>query len=284
MKTQAPRRGKTADQARPSKTGASIRFGRPQPTNEIKPSQIHELRMKTLQVQNQTKMQKSQLNRLKNKIANKTEAINRTVNRKSEDRDSKNVHQITIAQLQRSIEAAENTIESLQTELEEAQFDDRTAAYQELEEEVKATYLEYDRITSEIQTSREEAKKWDEKLKMTDARADPEHVTNLEMAIRQARATNAELREKWKAYQVKMHKMNVEARIAQDRDEGKNAGTTVKEAEEEGDRVAQKIDELNEELRTQQDRYHRRVDQLMEVIDSQRRRIVEHLMGRDLEE
>lgn len=284
MKTQAPRRGKTADQARPSKTGASIRFGRPQPTNEIKPSQIHELRMKTLQVQNQTKLQKTQLNRLKNKIANKTEAINRTVNRKSEDRDSKNVHQITIAQLQRSIEAAENTIESLQTELEEAQFDDRTAAYQELEEEVKATYLEYDRITSEIQTSREEAKKWDEKLKMTDARADPEHVTNLEMAIRQARATNAELREKWKAYQVKMHKMNVEARIAQDRDEGKNAGTTVKEAEEEGDRVAHKIDELNEELRCQQDRYHRRVDQLMEVIDSQRRRIVEHLMGRDLEE
>ena len=240
--------------------------------------------MKTLQIQNQTKLQKTQLNRLKNKISSKTEAINRTVNRKSEDRETANCHQIAITQLQRSIDAAENTLESLQTELEEAQFDDRTSLYQELEEEVKATYLEYDRITGEIQSSREEAKKWEEKLKATDARADPERITNMEIAVRQTKSTNSELRDKWKAYQVKMHKMNIESRIARDRDDGKSADVAVEEAKEEGEAVAEQIDRINRELTRQRTRYHRRVDELMEVIDNQRRRIVEHLMGRDLEE
>ena len=84
-RSEASKRSKISSKARGSTAVASIRFGRPQPTREIKPAQIHEMRMKTLQIQNQTKLQKTQLSRLKDKIVSKTEAINRTVNQKSED-------------------------------------------------------------------------------------------------------------------------------------------------------------------------------------------------------
>ena len=257
-----------------------VRFGRQQPTTEIKPAQIHELRVKTGQIQNQTKILKAQLARLRTKIMAKTEAINRTANNRS-DPESQPQRQNAVAQLQRSIEAAENTLESLQEELEEAQFDDRTATYQELEEEVKATYLEYDRITGEIGESRAEAKKWDEKLRATDARADPEHATNMEQNIARIKTGNAELRDKWRAYQVKIHKMNVEAKIASNRDEKKSGNAAVKEAEQEGEDLAERISRIRRELEREKERYHARVEELMEVIDDQRRKIVEHLMGRD---
>lgn len=278
-RSEASKRGKTSTKTRGSTAAASIRFGRPQPTREIKPAQIHEMRMKTLQIQNQIKLQRTQLNRLKDKITSKTEAINRTVNQKSEDTESKTIHQVTTVQLQRSIEAAENRLENIQTELEKAQYDDRTACYQEVEEELKVTFLEYDRIQGDITSSRDEARHCEDRLKATDARASQRHITDLELAIDQIKAANAALREKWNAYQIKMHKMNIETRIVKNREEGKNGDVTLKEADKEANAVVRKLEKLDDELAREEAHYHKHVEEIMEIIDNQRRRIVEHLMG-----
>jgi chromosome segregation ATPase len=290
--TAAPGRARTSDRPRNTATQSRVtasasrgtnpvllRFGRPKPTREIRPSEIHELRMQTLRIQNDIRLEQTKLNRLKARILNKTEAINRTLKQKSNDQSATG-HQTTIAQLQRSISGAENTLDQLQKEVEEASLDDRTSIYQELEEELRATYLEYERLQGSLSESKEESRRLEKELMRVDDIASTGHLNDLRESIEQTKMINKGLRSKWYAYQKKMHNMNIERRITENRQKGVILKDTLREASEEYSWDVDRLNKLADVLDAQNEDYQNKVEDLINIIDGQRRRIVEHLMNR----
>ena len=294
MKATQTKRGKTSTNAtrQSASNSTSIRLGGKPKPREIRPSEIHEYRMKTLQIQNQIKLQRTQLNRLKDKIAQKTEAINKTVSKSSEKPESSTIHDTTINQVEKSIRGAENTLETLREEYEKAQEDDRSAAYKETEEELKITYLEYDRLQGDIQSAKEEAQQSEKRLREIDQKAGSEHAAELKSIINRNRATNHSLREKWEAYQTKLLKLKIEEKIYQWKDsqnnksknnDPKNNGmqNPIAEAQDESQQIQRDTNRLKRKLDKKQMHYQKHVEELLEIIDNQRRRIVDHLMGND---
>jgi chromosome segregation ATPase len=257
-----------------------IRFGRPKPTHEVRPSEIHELRLEILKIQNESKLKQTQLNRLKERIIEKTEAINRTVKQKNGN-DTGPSPGATIAQVQRSIEAAEHAFEKVQLELKDAQYDDRTALYQEVEEELRATYLEYERLQQEVIAAREEAHSYDAQLKEVDYKASAQNAEDLNRSLAQLKGFNHALRDKWKAYHLKMEKMRIEQRISDNRKAKRHPQETVDAAAAEYDQEVEKLNSVADELDQVDAEYRQNAARLMEIIDDQRRAIVRYLMGND---
>jgi chromosome segregation ATPase len=236
--------------------------------------------MQTLRVQTEVKLQQTKLNRLKEKILNKTEAINRTLKQKANDQSATS-HQSAIVQLDRSITGARNTLEQLQEELEEASYDDRTAVYQELEEELRATFLEYERQQSDLEHEKDESRRLENELKKVDDIASMSHLNELREHIDRVKKVNTGLRAKWLAYQKKMHNMNIEIRIAENREKGLKSDETIERTTEEYERNQSRLMKLKNVLESQNEDYQKKVDELIDIIDGQRRRIVQHLMGQN---
>lgn len=296
--TSQAKRGKTSSGPNSNSNTMVKLSGKPKP-REVHPSEIHEYRMKTLQIQNQIKLQRTQLNRLKDKIAQKTEAINKTVSKSNERPESSTIHDTTTKQVEKSIRAAENTLSTLNEQKDKALEDDRYASYLETEEELKVTYLEYDRLQSDIQNAKEEAQQTEKRLREIDQRAGSEHAAELKAIINQNRETSKSLRGKWEAYQTKLLKLQIEEAIynyknpqdnknqANNKNQQKNnkqkndSPPLVLDAQKEADEIQQEINRLKNKLNKKQAHYQKHVEELIEIIDNQRRRIVDHLMGND---
>jgi chromosome segregation ATPase len=169
----------------------------------------------------------------------------------------------------------------LQIEYENAENDDRTAIYQELEEELKVTYLEYDRLQGDIQTANAEALRLENQLKAADFKVSTENLNELHRRISELQTENAEYKSKWSAYQIKMHKMAIEARIALNRKNSTPASTTVKAAADEHRRYIARLNQLATSMDAQDDSFSQHVQELAEIIDGQRRRLVKCLIGND---
>jgi chromosome segregation ATPase len=258
-------------------------FGRPKPTRDIRPSEIHEFRVSTLRIEGEIKIQQTKFNRLKERILAKNEAINRTLQQKANEQ-SATVHQTTISQLTRSITSAENTLKQLQEELQSATLDDRTALYQELDEEVRTTYLALEVQQHQLELEKQESDRLEQQLKETDRQASPENLNALREDIERTKALNRALRKKWTAYHEKMHRMNIEIRITANRNKQKTPEETMKEANEEYYSDVERLNALADGLDEQNALYQQNVEELMGIIDGQRRRIVQFLMGRKQEQ
>jgi hypothetical protein len=185
-----------------------------------------------------------------------------------------------IVQLQQSIASAENTLEHLQEEYEETSLDDRVAVYRELDEEVRETFLELERLQAEIQSARDEADRLELQLKETDKEASPEGLNGVREEIERIKGLNRSLRKKWQAYHENMHRMNIETRITANRQAEQKSEETIREADQEYHLDVGRLNELADVLDGRNAEYQRNVEELMNIIDQQRRRIVQHLMGR----
>jgi hypothetical protein len=233
--------------------------------------------MKTHRVHTELTLQQTKLNRLKEHIIQKTEAIDRTVKQKAREQ-SATAHQTAIHQLQRSVVSAENTLDALRLEVEQSSYDDRTAIYQELDEELRASYLEYERLQGDVEAAKAVAQVREEELCKTDAIASPEHLADLREQIERVKVQNRALRAKWRAYQKKMHIMRIEARIAENRQYYVSAAETIKEEAERYSTDVTRLNRLADLLDAQNGEYKGKVDELVGIINWQRRRIVQHLM------
>jgi hypothetical protein len=89
------------------------------------------------------------------------------------------------------------------------------------------------------------------------------------------------MRDKWNAYHVKMEKMKIESRIAENRRRRRPAQETVDLAAEEYDEEIDRLNAVAESLDQTDAEYRDKVERLVQIIDNQRRRIVQHLMGND---
>jgi hypothetical protein len=281
--SQSSKVGRVSQPSRSTATPApSFRFARPKPLPEVKPADIHDLRMEITRVKGETKLKQTQLNRLKEHIIDKIDAINRTVKQQNDESGPK--HGSTIGFITQSVAGAENALEKLKIELEEAIYDDRTAFYREAEEEIRATYLEFERVKAQVITSREEALCYEAKLKEVDYRACEKNAEDLNRSINGLKALNHSLREKWRAYHVKMEKMKIEARIAENRAARRPLQETIDAAPEEYNEEADQLNSLAEQLEAMDTEFQQKVERLNGIIDDQRRKIVRHLVGRDEEE
>jgi hypothetical protein len=276
--TQAGRANPADTISRPSTATRTRAVTRPTP--EIKPSQIHTLKLQTQQIQQQTVILRSQLKRTKDQINSKTSAINKTFEQSSTEANANTtIHTSTIVNIRRNIEGARNTLETLKEQIEAAEKDDRTSAVQELEEEVKITFCEYKRLERGLQDKQAEAGFYAKELEGAEFRASPGHIRELRITIDQVREQNALLREKANAYQQKIEKINIESAIVRNIQEKRPTHEVINEVELEQAETNNEINRLCAKMGEETDRYEEMVAELSDIIETMKGKIGQCLQG-----
>ena len=226
----------------------------------------------------QITMLRSQLKRTEYKITAKTSAINRTFE-KGQDRtkNSATIHANTIPNLQRNIERNKNTLETLREQIYAAENDDRTSMVEELEEELKMTYCEYQRGVRLLKEKKAENQFYDEQLGEAEFRASPQHVSDLRASIKATREENASLREKANAYQVKIEKIQIEHEIFNYHEQKMKHDRVMAKIKAETEEKNQRLQELTQELNEDQAKHQRAIAELTEIVESIKQKITEKL-------
>ena len=176
---------------------------------EIDPLSIHELRVKNMQIQHETKVLKTQLNRIKDAIHYKTKAINKTVSTSDTNTKSRGESSI-ISQLQDSIISAQETLNEMEKELERANLDDRCNVVEEIQEDLKVTYSEYMRLKDDIAMAQNETDKVSSMFNENASFCSDESVRKYQSMIRQLGDNNQILKSKADSYLNKHIRMTTD--------------------------------------------------------------------------
>jgi vacuolar-type H+-ATPase subunit I/STV1 len=262
-----------------SHLGGSIRTrASAQACQDIKPAQIHELKLQTQQIQQQTLLLRTQLRRTEIQINSKTSAINQTFEQSStEPQTSKSIHKISIPRIRRNIEGARNTLESLKEHIEAADRDDRTSAVQELEEELKMTYCEHQRLSRGLQDRRAEADLYRKQLEESQFRVSGQHIAELRASIRELRAENATLRDKANAYQAKIERMLIEEEILEYQKNRWTPPDVLDQVEADLAETNAQMNKLCEKLDAEAEKYEQTVGELKGIIEEMKKKIAQKL-------
>ena len=259
--------------------------------SDLKPAQVHELKLQTQQIKQQTKILKTQLKRTEFQISSHTNSINKTFEQSSEKPQTTTNHANTILYLKQNIEGAKHTLESLKDQVKEAENDDKTSTVEELEEELKITYCEYKRLARTLQDRKAEANHYDRELseaaaevhnfKPESSRASNQHINELKAAIRDLRSQNASLRDKSRAYQVKIEKIKIDQQIKEHQDQRVDLATTLKNIDQEKTDLNTAMDEICKELNAEADQFDQNVDELTKIIEEMKMKIINRLKEKD---
>jgi vacuolar-type H+-ATPase subunit I/STV1 len=262
--------------SRPTTSTRTKRAAPPQP--EIKPSQIHDLKLLTQQYQQQTKLLRTQLKRTQIQINAKTLTINKTFEQSGNSpTTSKTIHEHTIENLARNIEGAKNTLDKLREEIDLAERDDRTSTVEELEEDLKMTFCEYQRLVQLHQQKTIEAQYFKKELADCEYRVSNEHVGELRAVIRTTRAENASLRDKSNAYQVKLEKIRIEAEIFDNHDRNIASQDVLDQVELNRAENNRRLNELCSELNEDAEKHDQNVSELMSIVEEMKQKIADRL-------
>ena len=251
---------------------------------EIRPAQIHELKLQTQQLKQQTIILKSQLKRTEYQIGSKTTAINKTFEQSSDKpQGSGTIHAHTIQNLKRSVSGLRNTLQKLKEQIEAATNDDKTSLVEELEEELKMTYCEYQRHAKTLQDVKAEASYFDKQLEEAEFRASQPHINELKAAIKETKLENASLRDKANAYQVKLEKIDIEAEIQSYQQKRVPAQKVMDQLEINRAEQNQRMKELCDELNAEQEQHEKNVAELTDIIEEMKEKISQKLQERQNE-
>lgn len=251
--------------------------------HEIKPSDIHELRMRTTQIQQQTRLMKTQLNRIKDRISSTTKQINRTVSN-SKETSKVDSHQTAIKNIKMSIAAAEATIKDLDKQIKDCQEDDKSALVEELQEELKVAYCEYQRLKDTINNTEAESEETRKKFVEADAKTSKFHTNELNMSISQLKEANRALKEKIVAYNKKMERNKIEKIINERNKIGLTYEYYMKEINDTKRYRTEKYNMIAEELNKEMDDFDQKVEELNAIINEQRSKIIAYLTGKNQKE
>lgn len=250
---------------------------------DLKPAQVHELKLQTQQIRQQTKILRTQLKRTEFQISSHTNSINKTFEQSSEKPQTTN-HANTILYLKQNIEGAQNTLDSLKVQVKEAENDDKTSTVEELEEELKITYCEYKRLARTLQDRKAEANHYDRELSEAETRASNQHINELKAAIRDIRSQNASLRDKSRAYQVKIEKIRIDQEIKKHQDEKVDLKTTENNIELERTDLNARMNDICNELNAEAEQHDKNVAELTEIIEEMKMKIIKRLNEKDDEQ
>lgn len=252
-------------------------------SQDLKPAQIHQLKLQTQQIKHQTKVLRTQLKRTEFKISSHTNSINKTFEQSSEKPPAIANHANTIVYLKQNLDGAQNTLDTLKEQVKEAENDDKSSLVDELEEELKITYCEYRRLVRDLQEKKSEANHYDRQLNEVEYRASNQHISELKAAIRDIRAQNSGLRDKAQAYQVKIEKIKIEQNIKKHQDEKVDLKTTQNNIELEITDLHDKINALCDELNKEAEQHDQNVAELTNIIEEMRMKIIKRLNEKDEE-
>lgn len=247
---------------------------------DLKPAQVHELKLQTQQIKQQTKILKTQLKRTEFQISSHTNSINKTFEQSSEKPQTTN-HANTILYLKQNIEGAQNTLDSLKDQVKEAENDDKTSTVEELEEELKITYCEYKRLARTLQDRKAEANHYGRELSEAESRASNQHINELKAAIRDIRSQNASLRDKSRAYQVKIEKIRIDQEIKKHQDQKVDLKTTENNIELERTDLNARMNDICNELNAEAEQHDQNVQELTEIIEEMKMKIIKKLNEKD---
>ncbi|KAH0791332.1 hypothetical protein GPJ56_004742 [Histomonas meleagridis] len=247
--------------------------------NEIKPSDVHELKLKTQQILLKTRQLRTQLNRLNDKITAKTNAINKTFEQQSGQSPIVTNHSNSVPQLQRSVELAENTLSSLKEEIEAAYQDDKTFIVKELEEEVKLAYCENQRLSQEAKEARQQSNSTSKLLKDATYKASNQNIQELRSSIRDIQETNASLRDKSFAYSSKNEKLRVDQTILENEQNKVSHQKAIDDANKKKEELTEKLNKKTEKIEKLKQDYQEKIDELNQIIQKQKQVINDFLSG-----
>ena len=246
--------------------------------SNIQPTDIQEIKLQTQQILHKTKILKSQIVKIDFMISSETKAVNKTFEQNSEKQNPSQVSKTTIDNITRSIDGAENRIKALQDEIETLSKDDRGAIVDELQEEVKIAYCEYQRLGKALADTKEVAQSY--KAQLHEAESFANSIGRLRATVRELKALNSSLRDKSNAYQIKHEKLLIEKQINDNLKKKNNQRwrdkVELKEAEY-NQRMKQICDELNNEA----DVHEQKIIELHEIIQNMCQKISDHLIGVD---
>ncbi|EAY23550.1 hypothetical protein TVAG_072130 [Trichomonas vaginalis G3] len=249
------------------------------PSKQQKPvtqSEIHELRLKTAQLDQQTKIMRTQLNRVRDQIASKTKAINKTVS-SSSDVKGTNGFKTRAEQLEKSIQAATDTKEKLEEQIEQVKENDKGALVVELKEELKMAYCELQRIHDEIEEHKSRGANDAQKLKTANMKLTNEYLQELELKINKTRDSNRDIKDKIIAYYKKIERNNIERSLNKRNKEGIPLQYSKVEIEDNKRYRIEKFNVIAENLNDQSAKFESNVELLNNIINEQRSKIINHL-------
>jgi chromosome segregation ATPase len=272
-----PRSIRTADAiSRPTTSSRTKRVPVPQP--DIKPSQIHDLKLLTQQYQQEARLLRTQLKRTQIQINSKTSVINKTFEQSGNTpTGSKTIHEHTIENLTRNIAGAKNTLDILRVDIDQAEKDDRTSSVEELEEELKMTYCEYQRLVELLQRKKTEAQYFEKELAASEYRVSNEHVAELRADIRVTRAENASLRDKANAYQIKIEKIRIEAEIVDNIERNISTQDVLDQVDITRAENNRRLNELCNELNEDAEKHDQNLTELLDIVEEMKQKIADHL-------
>lgn len=245
--------------------------------DEIKPAQVYELKLKTQQIQQQTRQMRTQLSRAQDKIVAQTNAINKTFEQQSDASSIVTNHANTVPQLQRSVESAQNTLAELKQDIEQAKRDDKTFFVRELQEEVKIIYCEFSRLNQQIEDGNEEAQKLSQARENAEYRCSQKNYQNLRAQIAELQDSINSLRDKTNAYKSKTAKIEAGNRFNDETAQKKTPQQIKKEYEEKNKKINDDITNLDKQLAEEKDEHAKQIAELEQIIEQMRQKIVDKL-------
>lgn len=240
----------------------------------IRPAQIHQKRVETSQLVNQNKILRSHLIRIKDVANSKATQINNTVSN-TEGKGQKFTYKNSNPQLEGSVQSAENTLASLKEQYKQMSIDDKIAIVEELEEQLKIFYVEYQRVLIEIQLTENDKDEAEQKLAVaTEKTQNARQVSN---QIRLIRAENEEIKGKYNAYQEKFLKLEIDTKL-KNRPKTSNHQSNLAKIREHYDELNLEIKDVNEHITEQKNEYQKNVNEIEEIIDGMKEKIASHLL------
>ena len=269
--------------------------------NDIKPSDVYEIKLKTQQLRQQTRQTRTQLSRAQDRINSQTNAINKTFEQSSDQPPVATNHSNTVPQLQRSVESAQNTLDSLKNEIEKTRKDDKTFSVRELQEEVKIIYCEYTRLNKEVADGQEESQAVENARSQAEMKCSSRYQNSLKAQINELKSAIIDLNDKSNAYASKNAKLESDKELVkelgeqnqpvtpksgkqqtqrqQQQPKQRSAQQIKKESDEKKAQIQTEIDEETEKLKESHKQHEESMNELRQIIEAMKEKIVEQLQN-----
>jgi chromosome segregation ATPase len=245
---------------------------------DIKPSDVYELKLQTQQIQQRTLVLRAQLKRTKDQIHTRTQAINKSFEQGNERPVvPATIHAMTIPNLRRHIVGARHALETLKQQIAELECDDRTSIAAEIEEELKMTYCEYQRLARGLQDKRAVIAACATHLRDAESRASSEHMLNQRAQLRSLQWENASLRSKANSYQLKIEKLQIQLQIGECQKQNRTVQEVINQTEVQQAEMNRQLAVLRGQLDQEAAAHREKVAQLLDVINVMRQKITDWL-------
>lgn len=247
-----------------------------------KPSDIYDLKIKNAKLDQEIKILKTQLSRTKDRIHQQSKMIAHTVGPKSNVSGLQNKRQSTINNLNHSVVSAQNTLDTLNQQLEQLEKDDRNCYVEELRTEILISYAEYMRIQDMLNESSTKNRNYSKTFAAVDKKASAPSIEDQEFELRALQEENAKLIDKIKAYQTKCERTKNESTILTREGDGESLECSIQEVQDANERRTKKLNWFNELSQKENEEYDATVAYLNSLINYQRSIIADHLQGKEL--